>query len=147
MSVASPWTSEDTIRPWIPFWMQPSIHFLLDRSIFSLKKTGMQLLNKSIVIKVLPQEREFRFRFPALTTTLTFWLFLLKATFIRRWCVHNFSFMDPLLIPRWFSPRLLSVMETFLWGTPCSEWGLFRKSFWGAHLLPGMTCRTRACKD
>lgn len=132
MSVASLWTSEDTIRPWILFRMQPSIHFILERSLFSLKKNGMQLLNKSIVIKVLPQEGEFRFQFPALMTALTFWLFLMKATFSGRWCVHNFSFMDPLVIPRCFSPRLLSVMETFLWRTPCSEWGLFQKSFWGA---------------
>lgn len=52
----------------------------------------MQLLNKSIVIKVLPQEGEFGFWFPALNTALTFWLFLVKASFSRGWCVHNFQF-------------------------------------------------------
>lgn len=50
------------------------------------------MLNKSIVIKVLPQEWEFGFRFPSSTTALTFWLFLMKAAFSGGRCIHNFQF-------------------------------------------------------
>lgn len=114
----------------------------------------MQLLNKSIVIEVLPQEGEFVFWFPALTMALSFWLFLMKAIFSGGRCVHNFqfyrSFTDSEML---FTKAALSdgdvpvknlfgmgaVSDTLLRCLPSPWYNVQNQSMQGLDYVPGAT--------
>lgn len=44
------------------------------------------------MIKILPQEGDFEFQFPALTAAVFFWLFLMKATLSEERCLPDLQF-------------------------------------------------------